>query len=265
MSAIELFNDGKLSEAIEAAIAHVKSKPMDLNGRFMLVDLLCVAGDIERADKQLETIATQSESPSPQVSMGRQLIRAEMSRRECLAEGRVPEFVGEQMDATMELHLKALVHLRASDHAQAAELLQEAEKVRPQIRGTCNGQPINGFRDLDDLFGGVWEVLTSSGKYYWIPLERVISANFEPPTRPRDIAWRQVEMEVRDGPTGIVYVPVTYFGTHNDAREQLKLAEATEWIEDGPIVRGLGQRSFLIGDEDKMIMELEELLFEQDA
>jgi type VI secretion system protein ImpE len=49
MTAAELFREGKLNEAVEAAIAAVKQKPTDLDARYTLAQMLCFAGDLERA------------------------------------------------------------------------------------------------------------------------------------------------------------------------------------------------------------------------
>ena len=74
---------------------------------------------------------------------------------------------------TIELHLEASICLREGDQAKAAQLLAEAEESRPHPTGTCDGKPFDDLRDLDDLVAPVFEVLTSTGKYYWIPMERV--------------------------------------------------------------------------------------------
>ena len=117
------------------------------------------------------------------------------------------------------------------------------------------------LRDVDDLLAGTFEVLTSTGKYFWIPTERVISAEFHPPKRPRDLIYRRVSMTVSDGPDGDVYIPAIYTGV-DDTSEMLRLGRETDWqqAEGGP-VRGVGQRVFLVGEEDVAIMELGALRF----
>ena len=49
----------------------------------------------------------------------------------------------------------------------ALRLLDQAAEQRPAVRGTVDGQPFSGLRDLDDLNASFMEVLTSTGKYYW--------------------------------------------------------------------------------------------------
>ena len=83
-----------------------------------------------------------------------------------------------------------------------------------------------------------FEVLTSTGKYFWIPLERVELVEFRPPERPRDLLWRPVHMIVRGGPDGEVYLPVLYAGSAADADDQIRLGRTTEWRGDA----GAGSR-----------------------
>ena len=117
------------------------------------------------------------------------------------------------------------------------------------------------MRDADDLLAGSFEVLTSTGKYFWIPTERVISAEFHPPKRPRDLIYRRVSMTVSDGPDGDVYIPVVYSGG-DDVNEMLRLGRETEWLQaEGGPMRGVGQRVFLLGEDDSAIMELGEIRF----
>ena len=81
------------------------------------------------------------------------------------------------------------------------------------MTGTCDDQPFDDLRDLDELTASFFEVLTSTGKYFWIPLERVDTVEFRAWERPRDLLWRRAHMVVRGGPDGEVYLPVLYAGS----------------------------------------------------
>jgi type VI secretion system protein ImpE len=141
-------------------------------------------------------------------------------------------------------------------------MLSQAEGQRVKASGTCNGKAFTDLRDLDDLTAPVFEVLTSTGKYYWIPIERVELIEFRPPQRPRDLLWQRARMVVRGGPDGEVYLPTLYSGTHAEADDALRLGRATEWRGgDGAPVRGLGQRTFLVGDDAYPTLELTEITF----
>ena len=61
MSAEELFRSGRLEEAMAEQTAVVKNSPVDSDARYMLFVLLCFAGELERADKQLDVLAGRDE------------------------------------------------------------------------------------------------------------------------------------------------------------------------------------------------------------
>ena len=257
----ELFEAGRLQEAIDAALVDVKKHPTDTDRRGLLAELLCFAGSWERADKQVDAIGQQDPQSIVGLSLIRQLIRAEVARQECFRHGRPPEVLAEPTESFRK-SLEALVALREGDAAQAAILAAESERARPAIAGTSGDRSFSGFRDLDDLTAGVFEVLTCTGKYYWIPIERVQSIEFQPPKRPRDLLWRRADMTVEDGPSGEVYLPAIYFPFDEEQDDQLRLGRGTEWLE-GPQqpTRGRGQRMLLVGDDATGIMELTSLEF----
>jgi type VI secretion system protein ImpE len=190
----------------------------------------------------------------------RQLIRADMARRQLFRDGRVPEFLGEPT-ATQRHQLAALVALRAGDAAGAAREAEAAEAVRPHAPGKHGDAEFDDLRDVDDLLAGSFEVLTTTGKYFWIPTERVQTLEFHAPKRPRDLLWRRAAMSVADGPDGEVYLPTVY-ATDDRLDDPFRLGRETNWrqAEDGP-VRGVGQRLFLVGEEAVPIMDLAAIRF----
>jgi type VI secretion system protein ImpE len=260
MNARDHYQAGNLREAVTAALEDVKHHPTDTGKRDFLCELLCLGGDLERADRQLDALGEQDPKTTMAINLFRQLIRAEQARQQFYTEGRLPEFLDQEIPPDLGRRLEASVLLREGKAVEAAGVLARAEEQRPTINGTCNGQPFEGLRDLDDLTASFFEVLTCTGKYYWIPLERVESLEFRPPARPRDLLWRSVHMIIRDGPDSEVYFPVLYGGSAGDANDQVRLGRTTEWRgEDGVPVRGFGQRMFLVGDHGRSILELQKL------
>lgn len=260
-SALKIFEAGRLSDAIAAGNEEVKAAPQDIQRRSLLAELLCVAGDLERAERQFDAIATQDPTTAVRVAALRQLVRADMARRQVWTEGRMPEFAGTPPEH-VTLRLEALMHLREGRAEEAAACLARAEEARPVVAGTHNGVPFEDFRDLDDLTAGIFEVMTVTGKYFWIPLEQVDEAVFTVPSRPLDSAWRTVQMTVRGGPEGEVVVPATYPVLSGELREALRLGRATDWIEDrAGFVTGQGLRCFLVGEESVSILDLRALAF----
>lgn len=256
-----LFKSGNLAGAVEAANAAVRKAPADLGARVVLAEMLIFAGNLERADVILDAAATAEPDALVVVAEFRQLLRADMARRQLRRDGRVPEFLGEPTE-TQKHMLAALVALRAGDAAEAARHAAEAEAVRPRVAGVAGDQAFDDFRDVDDLCAGSFEVLTSTGKYFWIPTERVSTMEFHPPKRPRDLLWRRVSMSVSDGPDGEVYLPAIYGSDDAALSELFRLGRSTDWLQDGDgPVRGVGQRMFLAGDEALGVMDLTTLEF----
>jgi type VI secretion system protein ImpE len=261
-----LFRAGKLDQAIAAANADVRRRPGDLGCRILLAELLVFSGNLERADLILDAASRTDPTSAVVIAEFRQLLRAETARRQVSREGRVPEFLGEPT-AALQAALAARMALRAGDAAEAARHTAAIEAARPRTQGELTSDAgkvsFDDFRDVDDLCAGFFEVLTTTGKYYWIPTERVASIAFHPPRRPRDLAWRRATMSVNSGPDGEVYLPAIYDSLRPDLSDDYRLGSASDWSgeEEGPPVKGIGRRVFLAGDEAYSIMDLFELRF----
>ena len=172
----------------------------------------------------------------------------------------MPEFLSGPTE-TQRLQLAALVTLRAGDLAEAARQAEAAEAVRPRAPGHHGEASFDDLRDADDLLAGSFEVLTTTGKYFWIPTERVQTLEFHAPKRPRDLLWRRASMSVADGPDGEVYLPAVY-ATDEAMTDALRLGRETDWRQAaaGP-VRGVGQRLFRVGDDAVAMMDLGSIRF----
>jgi type VI secretion system protein ImpE len=264
-SAGALFRAGRLALALEKAGQAVRKAPGDLGARIMLGELLVFAGNLERADVILDAAAQADPSSAVVVAEFRQLLRAEIARRQLRRDGRLPEFLGKPTEA-LKHSLAALVALRAGNTAEANAAAAAAEAARPHVSGRSGDTSFDDFRDADDLCAGFFEVLTTTGKYFWIPMERVESISFHAPRRPRDLCWRRASMSVTAGPDGEVYIPVIYGSEETDLSDDLRLGRATDWRQDaGAPVRGVGQRMFLVGEDAVGIMELTDINFDRPA
>lgn len=267
MGARELYQAGDLAAAVAAQIEEVKRHPTDVARRSLLCEWLLIQGELERADKHLDLIVHQSPELMPGVALLRQQLRAEEWRQQFFRDGRAPECLV-QPQGHVRLCLEASIHLREGHWAPAQALLDEAQAQRPPVSGMCDGVRFGDLRDLDDRFPGILEVLTSTGKYYWVALEQVASISFHAPQRSLDTLWRRAALTIReDGPDGEVFIPATYFTPGQVLDDALRLGRATDWrvlaptAEEGLTV-GLGQREFLVGEEVRSIMSLSELEFD---
>jgi type VI secretion system protein ImpE len=255
-SAKELLAAGHLNDAIQVMNDEVKRNPTDMQRRGFLAELLCANGRLERADAQLEVILQQDPKAALAIALLRQLIRADTARRDFYASGRVPEFL-DLPSPYLQNYLEATIHIREGRPAEALRLIEQAEEQRPRVKGSCNGKPFEDLRNLDDVTAGFFEVLTSTGKYYWIPLDRVQSIEFRKPERLRDLIWRRAAMSVADGPDGEVFLPATYCHGTAEVSEEALLGRVTEWQGGhGAPMRGVGQVCFLVGDESVSIMDM---------
>jgi len=258
----DLFDQGKLKAAIEALNAEIKANPADTRRRAFLGELLCFAGEVDRADRTFDIISQQSAEAAVPVAWVRHLLRAELARREVWRDGRMPEFI-DQPPVWMKQALQSIVLRRQGDLAGAAKLLAESDAARPTFKGTCDDVAFDDWRDADDTTAGFMEVLTATGKYYWVPFSRIGDLTFEKPASTLDLLWRRCRIEVVDGPQGEVFIPAIYADSDKSDDEDMKLGRATDWLEDGTgMVRGVGQRCFMVGEELKSIMEIDSLSFE---
>jgi type VI secretion system protein ImpE len=247
MTGQELFAAGRLTEAIEALNAQVRSKPTDQDGRFMLFALLCFAGDLERAEKQLDVLANQDERARSGGLVYRGLLASELERRMVFSgEGRPAIPPG--APAYVDKRLAALALVRSGEYEAAEQRLDEAIAETPTQTGKLNGRAFRGIRDYDDALGSILEVF-AGGRYLWIPLHHVRRLALGEPTTALDTLWLPAQLEDADGERARVHIPALYAGSHEHEDTAVRMGRRTEWLERGNLYAGAGQRIFLLGAE----------------
>jgi type VI secretion system protein ImpE len=224
--------------------ARVREEPWQARHRLDLADILIVQGELERADGHLALASEQDTALALPVALTRQLLRAATARVETFEQRRVPDPVAEP-DAVLAA---ALARLAGVEDAPAPS----------PVAATVDGGFVTAFLDLDDRTADVLELLTSTGKYVWVPFSQIAALKVRRPERLRDIVWRPAELEVRGGPTGVVYLPAIYHGGEG-ATDAHRLGRATDWIEDGDRATGIGLRSFLVDDDAIALGDFAEL------
>jgi type VI secretion system protein ImpE len=262
MEALAAFNQGRLDESVNLALAQVRARPADAGARYVLAELLCFRGEFERADTQLET----AEASDPEITLAvgqfRQLLRAELARQDFHQSGAVPAFLFDLTDDLRD-RLEAAVLLRANRLQDAARKLAQAQAATPPASGWCDLARCDELRDADDLLSHVLEVLMADGRYCWVPFARVAAIRFEKPKRARDLLFRQAQLELHGSPGGEVFIPALYAGSFRSAQDDLRLGRATDWSgAPGEVVRGLGQRVWLTGESDKGLLEIQRIEFD---
>ncbi|OLE51433.1 MAG: hypothetical protein AUG51_23350 [Acidobacteria bacterium 13_1_20CM_3_53_8] len=250
----ELFEAAKLQEAIEQLIGEVKANPADTARRTFLFELLCFAGDWDRAEKQLDVIGHQSAQAEMGVMVYRANIKAERERQRLFNEGVAPHFLKEP-PAYVDLHIEAIKQMIEGKAVEARATLDRAEEERPAISGKFDGQEFQDFRDYDDLVAPVLELIVKD-KYVWMPFEHIKSLSVAPPKQLRDLIWASASVEALDGTIGEVYVPSLYAGSSQHADDQVRLGRMTDWKQiDVDLYRAAGLRLFLVDDADKSLFE----------
>ncbi|MCK6556294.1 SciE type virulence protein [Candidatus Binatia bacterium] len=255
MDAGTLFQQGNLGGAVDAATRDVKARPTELRHRTFLFELLCFAGDFERAARQLDVVGHQDASTEPAVQVYRNILHAERLRRRLYTESLRPEFLLDPPPFTA-LHLEAIGQLRSGDPTAARATLECSEETRTGLRGRIGDAAFDGFRDCDDLVAPFLELIVVRD-YVWVPFEQIRVLDIAAPERPRDLLWIPARLELVTGAQYRGYVPVLYEGSHAHADDQVKLGRRTEWLEtpEGP-VRGVGQRTFLAGEDPCAVLDI---------
>src|SRR5690348_314321 len=230
MSAKELFQAGKLNEAVAALGAEVRDNPTDVRRRTFLFELLCFQGEYDRAEKHLHLLA----DAGPDAQMGAVLyfsaLHAERVRQDLFAKKDYPS-------------------APASENPRG---------------GTLNGKTFESIEDADPRVGPRLE-LFAAGAYLWIPFEHIESIEVQAPRRLRDLLW--IPALVRTGPAfrgtelGEVLLPVLAPFTSRHEDDNVRLGRATDWMEaDGQTVP-FGQRLFSVDGEDVPILEIRKVEF----
>lgn len=232
MDAKTLYQEGRLTEAIAALNAEVRDRPTDVRRRTFLFELLCFAGDYERATKQLDVLARSDPEATLGILAYGRVLECERDRASMFAEGAFPESTGEP---------------------------------RP-VRGKLNGKPFESLEDADPRVGARLELFLG-GQYSWIPFEHLTSVTVEPPQRLRDLLWAPVHLQAGETLDGVdlgeALLPVLTPAASRDEDELVRLGRVTRWIDlpDGSQAP-MGQKMLLVDDEDFPILELRELEIE---
>jgi type VI secretion system protein ImpE len=249
-----LFDQGQLGAAIEELTREVKDNPSNTGLRTFLFELLCFAGDWDRAERQLDVIGHQNAQAKVGVEVYRNNIKAERDRRRLFCNGVQPSFLTEP-PAYVDLLLAAINGLHDSSDNQTRRVLDRVEKERPPLAGKINDCQFQDFRDCDELTGPVLELILQ-GKYTWLPFEQLRRLEILTPRNLRDLLWANARIEATDGTVAEVFLPALYAGSSEHPNDDVKLGRRTEWKEVGDDLHlAAGSKLFMVDDEEKQIFE----------
>ena len=230
MTAKDLFQAGRLGEAVQALGNELRSNPADAKRRTFLFELLCFAGEFDRAEKQLDILADTSKEAGMGSLVYRSALHAERLRASMFTNNTIP-----------------------------------LDSDPPTVAGVLNGQPFESIEDADPRIGARLEVF-AAGAYLWLPFQHLASIEMGPPTRLRDLLW--IQAFLRTGPgfkgteLGEVLLPVLAPLSSRSSDDDIRLGRKTEWFEepDG-MATPLGQKMLLIDGEEFSILEIRKLEF----
>src|SRR5690625_2985708 len=230
------YRNGDLHAALGAIAEELRRTPQDAAKRAFFIELLCLRGDFEKAERQLQTLLSLAPDTLITVGTWRQLIHAAQARRDVFEQGRVPDFIGGPSERLSQ-HLELLVALRDGNPIRAAELVERLEAQRTPQPMRVNDRMVADLRDPDDLCAGILEVLATNGKYFWVEFGQIVELAFEPPERPLDLLWRKARIVLNTGSEGEVFIPAIYPTAGDDAAAWL--GRHTDWRGEDGVVRGI--------------------------
>lgn len=240
----DLLRGGQLFEAIAQATARVKAAPTDAATRAKLLELFCLSGEFDRAQKQLNVTASGREK-EPRLQLVHNCLKAEAARRQVFTAGRVPEVIADPSEE-FKTRLKAALTLQSGE--ETGEMLA-AVNAAPGGPGTHGGEPFACLVDGDELLGPYLEFLGSDGRYYWLDQSAIALVEPGPIATVLDTIWRPCIIHQTNGSPMAGCLPAIYFGTAeadlpDDVRQAALLGYSTEWVRVGGVGRGLGQRTY---------------------
>lgn len=223
---LELYRSGDLLSAVRVLGDELRSTPLDTRRRTFLFELLCFAGEFDRAEKQLNLLADSSKEGAAGVLLYRSALHAERTRQELFRTKQSPPST-EKIDAGP---------------------------------GVWNGTSFLHLTDSDPRIGPNLEAFIA-GSYTWIPMMYLEEVELEPPKTLRDLIWARARVQTspafRLQDLGEVLLPVLSPFSSQHVDETVRLGRSTVWEkdkagEDLPF----GQKLLLIDGEDVPLLEV---------
>jgi type VI secretion system protein ImpE len=252
----EMIQQGRLADAISYLEGLLREDPLNVDYKSTFIELLCINGELERADKMLNNIVQKHPDFLIGASNLRQLIRAEQSRQDFIAGKSIPSIFSES-DAHIESFMKLRLEITQGEEKTISESALSLETARPKIKLAINNKDTSEVRDLDDSLGGFIEIFGTDGKFYVAQLNEIEYMYFQPVTSLLEQVWRKVELSIKNGPSGEAHVPMVYGTSKTDAE---KLGRETDWNETAPdVMTGVGQKMWFVNEDAFPMTSIEKL------
>ena len=230
MDALSLYRAGHLRAAIDALGDELKKQPLDTKRRTFLFELLCFAGEYDRAEKHLNILSDASPEAASGAMLYRSALHAERERQDMFARDALP-----------------------------------LGAAHPSPSGQLNDEEFAVLTDADPRIEAHLETFIA-GSYTWIPFAYIESIETEPPKRLRDLLWMPAMLrttaDFRLQDIGEILLPVIAPLSWKHSDDEVRLGRATVWEEDpthGPVP--FGQKLLLRGEDEEPILQLRRLTF----
>jgi len=229
MNAKGLYQEGKIEDAIKLLSAELRDDPTDVRRRTFLFELLCFAGELDRAEKQLDILSDLSKEAGMGTLIYRSAFQAERLRREMFEKKTFPQTTGD-----------------------------------PVTKAIVNGIACETVEDADPRIGPRLEVY-AAGSYLWLPLAHIESIRMEAPKRVRDLIW--IPAILKTGPKcggldlGEVMIPALTPFAFRHADNAVRLGRQTVWEDADGMLAPVGQKMLLVDGEEFPILEVRTLEF----
>jgi type VI secretion system protein ImpE len=236
MTPQELLRAAKLNEAIRVLGSEVRENPTDIKRRTFLFELLCFAGEFDRAAKQLNVLAQGSADAENGALLHRSALVAERQRGLFFESG------------------------------ESASV----EQVSASRSGTINGRSFTTLEDADPRIGPRLEFFVA-GEYMQLPFEYINTIRMEAPRLLRDLLWATARITAsptaKSGELGEVLLPVLYPFSWKYPSDEVRLGRVTEWQNvNGKGELPAGQKLLVVdGEEIVPFLEIREITFNSSA
>ena len=257
MIGAELLQTGRLSDAIARVAGEVKAKPSDPAARIFYFELLSLAGDLERAAKQLDVLSSTTAELGAGVGVYIGAIQAERERQTFFHGGPRPRLLSDSPYATA--YLEAVEYHAAGDSVAAMSRLQAVNEEEHPLHGTLNGNELHELTDSNDLLGPFLEVVME-GHYAWVPWQSIESLTIPVPHYLRDTIWTPASLSLHSGDHGEVLLFSLYVDSFLQEADEIKLGRRTVWDQNSAgFTVAYGQKVLASGEQDWPILEVRSL------
>ena len=258
MQAEQSLRNGDPQAALAQLQDQVRKQPAEPKHRIFLFQLLAVLGQWERALNQLNVAGEMDSSTLSMVQTYRETIGCEALRSEVFRGKRSPLIFGEPAQ-WVALMIEAL--RPEADAARQQALRDQALEQAPATPGTINGQPFAWLADADPRLGPLLEVIVN-GRYYWAPFQNIKSIQLEEPADLRDMVWAPAQFTWANGGEMVGFIPTRYPGSEASEDGLIQLARKTDWLDEGGLQTGLGQRLLATDSDDHPLLDVRAIEFD---